>query len=403
MFEQQLLRLKRVDTTTARRHSVLEMEFLRFLESLGIPRPTLYDATPRDVVYYLLSKDATGRTVVHEPGCSIARLPTLMSRRSAPLCDCPIAAGAYSTEVTRGSLQAVFREAGLAAPWNPAACTGNPADSMFVNQFVRRNLRYQATAGVHANQAPLIGHCVFSALMDTVLAQGDGITTLSGMGKRRRMLIVLQDALCFSLLWYSGLRGKDALRLQSNQVTLGITSGAHKQLRINVLITKTRYEPNRQRTVTIDDDGSRYNPIHLFERRQRFALACGLMASPGAFLSRVTGRAATVSWGPTPTTTTLRARLRVYLRQARLPDIIRVHSFRASFARLLRDSGVPDEEICRRIDWTKRWFDHYTAPRPGREVLRLTQARALFAIQLAAALDEDSDHELSDGENLRHE
>ena len=90
-----------------RQTSALELQLSQFLVALSPPR-TVTSCTANDIIQFLISKDRSGRIVVHSPSCSRAS------------CTCPkrLAAGSY------GSLRAIFNSLGRLNDSNPVAYPG---------------------------------------------------------------------------------------------------------------------------------------------------------------------------------------------------------------------------------------------------------------------------------------
>ena len=88
--------------------SALELKLSQFVVALSPPR-TVTSFTANDIVKFLISKDRSGRTVVHSPSCSRAS------------CTCPKRLAAGSVDSLMGRLRAFFNSLGHLNHSNPVA------------------------------------------------------------------------------------------------------------------------------------------------------------------------------------------------------------------------------------------------------------------------------------------
>ena len=91
-----------------RQKSALERQLFKILGALSPPR-TVASCTAQDIVKFLISKDKSGRTVVHSLSCS---------KRG---CSCPKRLAAGSVDSTLGRLRAIFNKLGRVNDSNPVA------------------------------------------------------------------------------------------------------------------------------------------------------------------------------------------------------------------------------------------------------------------------------------------
>ena len=91
-----------------RQKSALERELLDFLASLSPPRE-ISSCTSEEIVKFLISKDKSGKTVLHSRSCSKV------------LCNCPTRLAAGSVHSLLGKLTAIFNNLGLLHDSNPVA------------------------------------------------------------------------------------------------------------------------------------------------------------------------------------------------------------------------------------------------------------------------------------------
>lgn len=213
-------------TTTDAKHAKLLQQLSDFLGELGAPR-TPFAATPSDIVQFLLSRDVGGRTIVHKPSC-----PSLAfaGRGIPPVCSCPL------------------RNLGLTQPWSQDAQRGNPVNSAEVKRFEKLNLREQAASGVVTLQAPLFDESVFIHFIRAGLQQWN---SLMAAKKWKKAALLARDLVFYAVLWYTGLRGGDALRILTQQVDFNAPTGNSDNpwgISLRIAVTKTKWDP---RTVAI--------------------------------------------------------------------------------------------------------------------------------------------------------
>ena len=91
-----------------RQKSALEQQLFKFLGALFPPR-IVTSCTAQDIVKCLISKDRSGRTVVHSISCS---------KRD---CSCPKRLATGSVDSTLGRLRAIFNKLGCTNDSNPVA------------------------------------------------------------------------------------------------------------------------------------------------------------------------------------------------------------------------------------------------------------------------------------------
>ena len=383
-YEQRWARLReQYSTDTTSRHRAVATELLAFMSALGVDQPVLYDVTPRDVVYYLMSKDVTGQTVVHARSCEDWGQRTALRNKR---CGCPVRAAAGTVDTVRGTVSALFRDIGLTAAWDAGACTGNPARSALVDNSYYLDLveREQSTAGVRVRQAPLIGVCVFDALMSALLSALEAALSAKNWFES---LQLARDGLMFSVLWHSGLRADDAMKMCTKQLFEGSSLKAGWQLRVHV--TKTSWDVADVRLVRFDDENKRTGVPAMWRLWSNLlgdAMRAGVVdGMPEPLFPAMEAKKGRVLW--------LRSemqwrhvdeRLRLALKRAQLSNTIKPHSFRASLARMQRDSGMHADVICKRVGWTLQYFHHYTDPRDEEDVLDLARARSLYAAEVVA-------------------
>ena len=102
-------RIKELDSARAsrayqRQKTPLESKLSSFLASFQ-PQKTLFSATPKDVVHFLVWKDGKGKTMVHSDSCQFLGL------QAKQTCNCPTRLSAGTVDSLIGKLRS---HAGLA-------------------------------------------------------------------------------------------------------------------------------------------------------------------------------------------------------------------------------------------------------------------------------------------------
>lgn len=374
-YRERWSQLHQYDTATTKERAKLTRDLLQFLPEIGVP-PSLYNVLPRDVIQFLMQRDRSGLTTVHHRSCPFwSSVFTGASRR----CGCPRRQNATSTSVIRGTLQGMFRDAGLTDRWQPATLSGNPVKSAEVEQFIRLNNREQLAAGVQRRRAPLIALDVYTHLVDTALQRWKNARAGAGAAGHALLEVAsrARDVLFLVLLWHTGLRATDLLRVLVQQLDTAPTQG--HIWRLVVTVTKTSEDPRDTRRIALVDDGSYYCVQTAYRLYVRSLERLGLRLPAGHLfrsVRRVPGSRLKCVWGAPLSWAAANYRWAALRRAARLCSRISMHSPHGSRPRWEKDRGTPVDEICSLIDWTRATLDYYTA---DRDVMSLPEALALFS------------------------
>jgi len=134
-FEQIDTRIKDLDSARdskayQRQKSHLEAEFSDFLASSQLQK-TLFSATPKDIVRFLIWKDDKGKTKVHKDSCQFLGL----QRKQA--CKCPTRLAAGTVDSLIGKLRSIFTALGRSGGWDDRFGFGNPASHLSVKQYLK--------------------------------------------------------------------------------------------------------------------------------------------------------------------------------------------------------------------------------------------------------------------------
>jgi hypothetical protein len=371
LFDARLRDVKVHATKTSLAHGKVKREFLQYMVSDGAAA-SLLAATPLDVIRFLMSKDSGGTTRVHLRECPFWQYGGSLAGQ---LCDCPKRAAATALNTIYGYLRAVFNKAGLTAVWNPIMCSGNPTTAPHVEAYLELIGREQLASGVVKRRAPLLGVCVFRYIIDGYLRR---ITSFVQNRKFVKILLVLRDALFLSVLWHTGLRAGDALRLLHQQVELSHDEDGQAAWCLSVAVTKSARDARQRRKLTLSDDGTFYSPIALMRAYKRAASKLGIRVHVDSMFRNVRlVRGGHYQLHSTATWAVMSRRFREMLSFLQLPSAITLHSPHGSLPRMWRDNGVDTAIICRSIDWTTSTFQYYTDT--SREVLLLPVALAMGA------------------------
>ena len=177
-----------------RQKSALEQQLFKFLGALSSPR-TVTSCPTQDIVKFLISKDKSGRTVVHPLSCS---------KRD---CSCPKRLAAGSVDSTLGRLRDIFNKLGRANDSNPVT---HPLVEDYL-KFVREE---QAGLAITPSQAVPLFFGKFQRLIAHLRNLCSSSVSLSSAGK----YILVRDATFFIVDVFTGDRASDLGRLQSCNV-----------------------------------------------------------------------------------------------------------------------------------------------------------------------------------------
>ena len=150
-LEQLEARIKHLDSARAstayqRQKSQLEAALSAFLAS-SQPRKSLFSATPRDIVRFLVWKDGKGKTMVHKDSCQFFGLQGKQS------CNCPTRLSAGTVDSLIGKLRSIFNVLSRTSDWDDRFGSGNPASHLCIKQYLKSIQSEQSQARVSPKQA----------------------------------------------------------------------------------------------------------------------------------------------------------------------------------------------------------------------------------------------------------
>ena len=165
-----------------------------FLASLSPPK-CVSSCTSDDIIKFLISRDKTGRTVVHTQSCLRVS------------CNCPSRLAAGSVDSLLGKLRAIFNNIGRSRDSNPVA---HPRVKEY-RKFMREE---QAARAILPSQAVPLFFAKFSKLIDFLGGLIRENTPLAAVNK----FILVRDTVFFVVDFFTGDRASDLGRLLANQV-----------------------------------------------------------------------------------------------------------------------------------------------------------------------------------------
>ena len=115
-------------------------ELVRFLASLPTPK-SLSSASSEEILKFLVWKDKSGRTKVHQMSCPQAGQTRFSS------CSCPSRLAASTVDSLLGKLRAIFAEAGLGGEWDKLGID-NPVSHPSIKNYLKSIKDEQAKARV---------------------------------------------------------------------------------------------------------------------------------------------------------------------------------------------------------------------------------------------------------------
>lgn len=322
--------------------SALHRELLSLLAALPTPK-TLQSATPGDILKFLVWKDKTGRTKVHQIQCSRSN-----SDRT-PSCPCPTRLAAGTVDSMIGKLRAIFANAGLGGEWDDRLGIGNPVSHPSIKQYLRCIKEEQAKARSRPKKAIAIFLDKLEQLAVYILTQ---------ISTPRILPITLytfsRDLCFFTLDFFSGDRSSDLGRIMLREA---LFFPDRSGILFRQSFGKTLRGDAQNAFAVRRCDNEVLCPVKNFER---YLSLCRLMRVElqSGFLFRTTcGNSVTEQ----PFTgSAVYNRLKFYLRKINADEGETPHSSRAGCSITLALLGVRKEDISRHVGWAStRMVDFY--------------------------------------------
>jgi integrase len=350
---------------TDKRHATFSSEFSKFMAETGGLQ--LIQATPSDVVAWLMSKDDRSRTTVHDIGCP-KRGTTSESHKTRCPTGCPRRLKASTIDSDIGTLRACFNALGITTDYDPIRGSGNPCISYLVRDYLYKSTKEQLGAGVTTRQAAVFDKNVYDAIIAGLCAIPENRTAVTDFNG-------LRDALMFAVLFHCVDRTADVESLHWDQLKEARVDG-RPTLQVFCGINKTAGKTKQRRTITVFDDGTRMAPVQLYRALLRL-----LDASPSiqkAYGPRTGPIFRILATDARPKSTQVHRRhtaqvLNHALQRLGLADQdITPHSFRASGAIAALNDGLAEDIVMNMANWSSHeMFVYYTM---SRVIVHLKQA-----------------------------
>ena len=341
--------------------SRLHASFIRFLAEQGVNDPQLADALPADVVGFLVARDETGRTTVHSLRCP---LWGLSKAETGGRCSCPVRAAASAVKAAHGTLQGIFRDAGLVSEWSPQDGTGNPCAAAPPRRLIKLLQKEQLQAGIKALQAGLFDVSVYELLMVRVLGLW---TSHRAAGRHLLALSAAREALYYAILWHTGLRASEALRLLRQHIEHIRAVGAMGLVDawdLHVGVSKTASGTGDARVLRLLDDGTSFSPMRAFDVFVDAAAQLGLSVADGQVFREVHLRDLddAPTWGRECQWKDLSLSFKAHLAAMGLSasKSVSLHSFHGSRGARERALGIEASLTCNDMDWSYEMYCRYT-------------------------------------------
>lgn len=165
--------------------SALERQLSQFLSALSTPR-TMTSCTANDIIKFLISRDKSGRTVVHISSCSRVS------------CTYPKRLAAGTVDSLLGCLRAIFNTLGRFD-------TSNPVAHPLIKEYLKFVREEQAGLAITHNQAVPLFFEKFQRLIAFLRERFVSQVSLSRAGK----YILVRDTSLFVLDFFTGDRASD--------------------------------------------------------------------------------------------------------------------------------------------------------------------------------------------------
>lgn len=316
---------------------------MRFLAALPIPK-LLPSASSSDILKFLVWKDRSGRTKVHQTSC-----PEL-GKHKASSCDCPSRLSAGTVENLIGKLRAIFIEAGLGGEWDDRLGIGNPVSHPSIKSYLRSIKEEQAQARVRPRKSIPLFLDKLQRLAEHIMCKlrTPGISPIS-------LYLLSRDLCFFSVDFFSGDRSSDLGRVMSREVLFFPQCSG---ILFNHTFGKTLRGDSVNTFAVKRCDNQVVCPVRNFERYLSISKLLRIDLSKG-YLFRAT-KGNSVLEDPFIGSAVYN-RLKSYLRAINSDEGETPHSSRSGCSITLSLLGVPKESIANHVGWTNSsMVDHYS-------------------------------------------
>lgn len=323
--------------------------FERFLFSGRVAKQAT-EATPVDVVEYLIWKESKGRTQYHVMDC-----PEKGGKGISQVCNCRVGAAKGSVQVTLSKIRMELRERGMTERWNSWNNKGNPVDSEMVVRHERLIRKESADAQVIPNRASP----VWSYKIKRVVTMLFGYLYAPMLGRESPLqrLIYSHDAFYFVLQMKAGRRCSDFSNIHVDSC-LFLPEG--KGMLFNVFWEKAVRSGDESTFCVLKDEDSMMDVVTWFERYKRFAALAALPLGSSYLFRHLT------PWGTYDASVrmqsgTLNTRFVRYLQLAEVYEGESLHGIRAGAGLEFLFAGHELAVIMAHQSWkSKRMGELYT-------------------------------------------
>ena len=187
--------------------------FLAARSTASLRRASVFEATPEDVVDFLIYRDleGTGKTKVHERTC-------IVGTRDGT-CDCPTRLGQSMVHQAASKIRTRLAELGAGGEWSSVAFSGNPADSSLVRKYVTAIKEEQARAGVVAVAAR--EKAMLPGALEQLVTSIRHFANVSYASNKITYLEALQDLAWITIQYRSLNRGAELSALRVDNTAVG--------------------------------------------------------------------------------------------------------------------------------------------------------------------------------------
>lgn len=331
--------------------SALEQQLSNFLAALTPPK-VLSSASSEDIIKFLISKDKTGRTVVHKQTCD----------RKA--CKCPRRLAAGTVDSLIGKLRAIYNKLGRVN-------LANPISHSRVKEYLKFTREEQASLTITPKQAVPLFFSKFKSLVVHLRKKIAASASLSLVNK----YILVRDTTFFVVDFFTGDRASDLGRLSCNQV---FRLKDREGFLIKLSFTKTIRKGAPRAFAMVPFCDPDVCPVFWLDYYVRACRALGVPLSGGYFF-RTSDRGRSVGERPF-LSSAVNNRLRGYLAEANLNNGETPHSFRVGLSNTLSLLGCSQEEIAQYLGWKSsdmaRHYSRESQPASTLNLLESVMSRA---------------------------
>ena len=321
----------------------LSTELQSFLSSLPCPR-TLQDCVPQDLLLFLAAKDESGkgRTQIHDVECSFLGQPNIHE------CGCPCRFSAESVKHIISDIKTILTQVGRGTFWDMSTCSGNPACSTEVLNYLVAIRDEQAESHVVVKQARPMTLEKIAALVTFLSRELD-----SNLLNPKDTYLFLRDRAFFLIQFLLGERGGDLSKLLLQEV---FNCPDNSGIIVRQTFGKTRVERHCVLLRSPDSNLCPVAALHSFVQKSR---SLGLDMSTGYVFRKTlhTGNVANAPFTQSAATN----RLRLYLLTIGRYQGETTHSLRSGCAVAMQSTDQSPAAVAAHIGWQSRTcWEHYS-------------------------------------------